>query len=165
MILLKCCTQNVSKFGKLSTGHRTGKVSFHFNATECSNYHIIALISHANKIMLKILQARLQQYVNWELPSVQPGFRKGRGTGDQIANIHWIKTSTFASLTMLKPLPVWITKLENSSRDGNTRPSHLPSEKLVCRTRSNSLNWTWNNGLVQNWERSMSKLYILTLFI
>ena len=59
--------------------------------------------------MLKILQARLQQYVNWELPSVQPGFRKGRGTGDQIANIHWIKTSTFASLTMLKPLPVWIT--------------------------------------------------------
>ena len=60
------------------------------NAKECSNYCTIALISHASKIMLKILQARLQQYVNWELPDVQAGFRKGRGTRDQIANIHWI---------------------------------------------------------------------------
>ena len=60
------------------------------NAKECSNYHTIALISHASKVMLKILQARLQQYVNCELPDVQIGFRKGRGTGDQIANICWI---------------------------------------------------------------------------
>ena len=60
------------------------------NAKECSNYHTISLISHANTIMLKILQARLQQYVNRELPDVQAGFRKGRGTRDQIANIHWI---------------------------------------------------------------------------
>ena len=60
------------------------------NAKECSNYHTIALISHASKIMLKILQARLQQYVNHELPDVQSGFRKGRGTRDQIANIRWI---------------------------------------------------------------------------
>ena len=60
------------------------------NAKECSNYHTIALISHANKVMLKILQARLQQYVNCELPDVQAGFRKGRGTRDQIANIRWI---------------------------------------------------------------------------
>ena len=60
------------------------------NAKECSNYHTIALISHASKIMLKILQARLQQYVNQELSDVQAGFRKGRGTRDQIANIHWI---------------------------------------------------------------------------
>ena len=70
------------------------KVSFHFNpkgnAKECSNYRTIALISHASKVMLKILQARLQQYVNHELPDVQTGFRKGRGTRDQIANIHWI---------------------------------------------------------------------------
>ena len=57
---------------------------------ECSNYYTIALISHASKIMLKILQARLQQYVNYELPDVQAGFRKGRGTRDQISNIHWI---------------------------------------------------------------------------
>ena len=60
------------------------------NAKECSNYHTIALISHAGKIMFKILQARLQQYVNCELPHVQAGFRKARGTRDQIANIHWI---------------------------------------------------------------------------
>src|SRR5574337_854598 len=71
------------------------KVSFHSNpkerqCQECSNYHTIALISHASKVMLKILQARLQQYVNCELPDVQAGFRKGRGTRDQIASICWI---------------------------------------------------------------------------
>ena len=71
------------------------KVSFHpipkeRQCKECSNYRTIALISHASKVMLKILQARLQQYVNCELPDVQAGFRKGRGTRDQIANIHWI---------------------------------------------------------------------------
>ena len=74
---------------------RLEKVSFHSNpkerqCQECSNYHTIALISHASKVMLKILQARLQQYVNREFPDVQAGFRKGRGTRDQIANIHWI---------------------------------------------------------------------------
>ena len=81
------------------------------------DYHTIALISHAGKVMLKILQARLQQYVNCELPDVQAGFRKGRGTRDQIANIRWIldkakssrKTSPSALLTMPKPLIVWIT--------------------------------------------------------
>ena len=61
------------------------------NAKECSNYRTIALISHTSKVMLKILQARLQQYVNHELPDIQAGFRKGRGTRDQIADIHWIK--------------------------------------------------------------------------
>ena len=66
------------------------KVSFHSNAKECSNYHTIALISHASKVMLKILQARLQQYMNCELPYVEAGFRKGRGSRDQIANICWI---------------------------------------------------------------------------
>ena len=60
------------------------------NAKECSNYHTIALISHTSGVLLKILQARLQQYVNWELPDVEAGFRNGRGTRDQIANIHWI---------------------------------------------------------------------------
>ena len=66
------------------------KVSFHSNSKECSNYRTIALISHASKVMLKILQARLQQYVNHEVPDVQAEFRKGRGTRDQIANIRWI---------------------------------------------------------------------------
>ena len=98
------------------------KVSFHSNpkkgnAKECSNYHTIALISHASNVMLKILQTRLQQYMNRELPDVQAGFRKGRGTRDQIANIRQIiekqessrKTSISALLTMPKPLTVWIT--------------------------------------------------------
>ena len=81
---------------------------------ECSNYHTIALISHASKVMLKIPQARLQQYVNCELPDVQAGFRKGRRTRDQIAKIHWIieiarKASISALLTTPKPLTVWIT--------------------------------------------------------
>ena len=88
------------------------------NAKECSNYNTIALISHTSKVMLKILLARLQQYMNRELPDVQAGFRKGRGTRDQIVNIHWIiekarecqkKTSTSALLTMPKPLTVWTT--------------------------------------------------------
>ena len=86
------------------------------NGKEYSNYHTIALISHASKVMLKILQAMLQQYMNHELPDVQAGFRKGRGTRDQIANIRWImvkqessrKTSFSALLTMPKPLTVWI---------------------------------------------------------
>ena len=94
-MLLKCCAQYVSKFGKLSSVHRTGKCVFisipkKGNVKECSNYTTIALISHASKVMLKILQARLQQYMNQELPNVQNGFRKGRGTRDQIFNIHWI---------------------------------------------------------------------------
>ena len=97
------------------------KVSFHpipkkGNAKGCSNYSTIALISHASKVMLKILQARLQQYMNRELLDVEAGFRKGRGTRDQIANICWImkkarssrKTSTSALLTMPKTLTVWI---------------------------------------------------------
>ena len=87
------------------------------NDKECSNYCTIALISHTSKVMLEILQARLQQYVIRELPDVQAGFRKGRGTRDQIANILWIikkarecqKTSISALLSMPKPLTVWIT--------------------------------------------------------
>ena len=87
------------------------------NAKECLNYCTIALFSHASKVILKILQARLQQYLNHELPDVQAGFRKNRGTRDQIANILWIiekarefqKTSISALLTILNPLTVWIT--------------------------------------------------------
>ena len=120
-MLLKCYTQCASKCGKLSSGYRTEKDQFSFqppkNAQECWNYCTTALISHASKVMLKILQVRLQQYVNCEIPHVQTGFRKGRGTRDQIANIHWIiekarefqKTSTSALFTMPKPLTVWIT--------------------------------------------------------
>ena len=87
------------------------------NAKECSNYHTIALISHPSKVMLKILQTRLQQQVNRELPDVQAGFRKGRGTKDQIAKIHWImekarvfqKNIYFCFIECAKPLATWIT--------------------------------------------------------
>ena len=94
------------------------KVRFHSNpkgnAKECSNYHTIALISHVSKVMLKILQARLQQYMNRELPDVQAGFRKGRGTRDQIANTHSInkipeKHVFLLHLVKLKSLTAWIT--------------------------------------------------------
>ena len=117
------------------------------NAKECSNYRTIALISHTSRVMLKILQAWLQQYVDQELPDVQAGFRKGRGTRDQIANIHWNiekgrefqKNIYFCFIDYAKAFDcVDNNKLENSIRDGSTRPSDLPPEKSVCRSRSNS---------------------------
>ena len=83
-MLCKCCTQYASKLGQFSSGHKTRKSQFSFpkkvNAKECSNYCTVALISYPSKVMLKILQARLQQYMNQELPDIQTGFRKGRGT-------------------------------------------------------------------------------------
>ena len=102
---------------------------------DCSNYHTIALISHASKVMLNIAQARLQQYMNRELLDVQAGFRKGRETRDQIANIHWIieKRREFQ-----KNIYFCFIVGENSSRDGDTKPSDLPLEKSVCRSGSNS---------------------------
>ena len=118
------------------------------NAKECSNYHTIALISHASKVMLKILQARLQQYMNHELPDVQAGFRKGRRTRDQIANICWIMEKSkrvpekylFLLYWLCQSLWLWGSQLtvENSERDGNTRPLDLPLEKPICRSGSNS---------------------------
>ena len=128
------------------------KVSFHSNpkkgnAKECSNYRTIALISQASKVMLKILQARLQQYVNRELPDVQTGFRKSRGTKDQIANIRWIMEKArefqeniyFCFIDYARAFDcVDPNKLENSERDENTRPPDLPLEKFVCRSGSNS---------------------------
>ena len=152
-MLWKCCTQYVSKFGKFSSGHRTGKDQFSFqsqrkampkNAQTTAQLHSSHMLG---KVMFKILQARLQQYVNRELPDVQAGFRKGRGTRDQIANICWIikkarefkKTYTSALLTMPKSLTVWITincgkfwkRWEHQTPD-------LPPEKSVCMSRSNS---------------------------
>ena len=91
----KCCTQYASKFENSAVATGLEKVSFipipkKGNAKECSNYCTTEIISHVSKVTLKILQARLQQYVNCERPDVQAGFRKGRGTRDQIANIRWI---------------------------------------------------------------------------
>ena len=123
MMLWKCCTQYASKFGKLSNGHRTGKGQFSFQSQSRAmpkNVQTtikIVLISHAIKVIFKILQVRLQQYVNQELRDVQAGFRKGKGTRDQTADIFLIiekarefqKNIYFASSTMWKLLTVWIT--------------------------------------------------------
>ena len=107
----------------------------------------IALISHATRVMLKILQARLQQYMNRELPDVQAGFRKGRGTRDQIANICWIiekakefqKNIYFCFIDYVKAFDcVDHKKLWKILREGNSRPPDLPPEKSVCRSGSNS---------------------------
>ena len=95
-MLWKCCTQYDSKFGQLSSGYRTGKAQFSSQSQRKAMSKNVLIITqlesswHASKVMLKILQARLQQYMNHELPDVQVGFRQGRGTRDQIGNISWI---------------------------------------------------------------------------
>ena len=131
-------------------------------------------LAHASKLMLKILQARLQQYMNRELPDVQAGFWKGRGTRYQSVNICWIiekarefqKNFYFCFIDYAKAFDsVDQNKLKNSSRDVNTRTTSLSPEKSVCRSRSNSYSGTWSNRLVPNWERSMPRLCIITLLI
>ena len=148
-MLLKCCTQCASKFGKLSSGHRTGKSHFSCQSQRKSmlkNAQTIAQLHsfHTLKVMLKILQAWLQQYVNQELPDVQARFRKGRGTRDQIANIHWIMEKTrefqkniyFCFLTMPKPLTVWITirsvQFSCSVVSNSLRPHESQHARLPC---------------------------------
>ena len=152
MMLLKSCTQNTSKYGKLISGHRIGKAIYisipkKDNVKECSNYHTIALISRASKVMLKILQAGLQEYVNQGFPDVQAGFRKGRGTRDQIVNICWIiekakefqENVCFCFIDCAKAF-VWITTNCGELLKGweYQIPPYLTPEKLVCRSRSNS---------------------------
>ena len=157
------------------------KVSFHSNpreshVKECSNYHTIALISHTSKVMLKILQARLQQYMNREIPDVQAGFRKGRGTRNQIANICWIIKN---AREFQKIIYFCFTDYPKAVDcvDHNTLwkilqemgiPDHLTcllrnlytGQEATVRTRKGTM-----NGLVPNWERSTSRLYIVTLLI
>ena len=152
MMLWKCGTQYASKFGTQQWPQDWKRsvfipISKKGHAKECSNYHMSALISHASKVMLKILQARLQQYVNHKFSDVQVGFRKGRGTRDQIANIHWIiekarefqKNIYLCFIVYAKAFDcVDHNKLWKILRDGNTGPPDLPPEKSVCRSRSNS---------------------------
>ena len=152
MMLWKCCTQYVSKFGKLSSVFIP--IPKKGNAKECSNYCTIALISHASKIMLKSLLARLQQYVNCEFPDVQAGFRKHRGTRDQIANVCQIiekarefqKNIWFIDYTKAFDC-VDHTKLENSSRDGNTQNTTCllrnlyAGQEATVRSRHGKTDW------------------------
>ena len=150
MMLWKCCTQYASKFGKLSSGHRTRKryifnpIPKKRNAKECSNYQTVALRSHASKVMLKILQARLQQYLNSELSDVQPVFRKSRGIRDQIAIISWFiekgrefqKNIYFCISEYAKDFNrVDHNKLWKILKVMRIPPSMTP-EKSVCRWRS-----------------------------
>ena len=152
MMLWKCCTQYASKFGKFSSGHRTGKCQCSFQSlrrampknvqatTQLHSFHILG------KVMLKILQARLQQNVVHELQDVHVGFRKARETRDQIASICWIigkarqfqKISISASLTMPKSLCGSQRNCGKFLNKGNTRSSYLLPEKSICRSRSNS---------------------------
>ena len=180
MMLLKCYTQYGSRFRKLSNSHRTGKGQVFIpipkkgNAKECSNYRTIALTSHASQVMLKILQARLQQCMNHELQDVQAGIRKGRGTRDQIANIRWIikkarefqKNIYFCFIDYTKAFDcvdhnkLWKILKERGIPDRLTcllRNLYADQEATV-RTRHGT-------ALVPNWERSVSRLFTVTMFV
>ena len=151
MMLWKCCTQYASKSGKPSSGHRTGKRSVFIpvpkngNAKEYSNYCTIVLISHTSKVMLKILQARLQQYVNFLMfklvlaKAEEPEIKLPTSAGSWKKQENSRKTSISALLIMPN---LWLCgsqkTVENSERDGNTRPPDLPLEKPICRSGSNS---------------------------
>ena len=172
-MLWKCCTKHARKSWKLNSFHSTGKGQFSFQSQgrqcqKCSSYCTIALISHASKVMLKILQAKLQQYVNYELqmfklvlekaeepeiklPTSDGSWKKQEFQKKHLFLLYWL----CQSLWLCGPQQT----LENSERDGNTRPPDLPLEKFVCRSRSKSQNCTWNNRLVPDWERSTSRLY------
>ena len=173
MLLWKCCSHMPANLENSAVATGLEKVTFHSNAKEFSNYCSAALISHASKVTLKILQARLQQYMNHELPHLCAGFSKKQR--NQRSNcqhpldhqkskrvpekllFYWLRQSLW--------LCGWQQTVENSERDGNTRPPDLPPEKSVSRSKSKSENWIWNNRLLPNRKRSMSKLYIVTLLI
>ena len=152
MMLWKCCTLYASKCGKLSSGQRTRKNHFSFQSQErqyqkkCSNYRT-GLISHISKVMLKFLQARLQQYVNVNVQmfkmdlekAEEPEIKLPTSSGSWKKQESSRKTSISALLTTPKPLTVWITtNCGKFLRDGNTRLPYLPPKKFVCRSRSNS---------------------------
>ena len=155
-MLLKFCTRNTQQ--QLQNWKKSVYISIpeKCNAKECSNYRTIALISHASKVMLKILQARLQKYVNWELSDVKAGFGNGRETRDQIANIRWIiekvrefpKSIYFCFIDYTKAFDCMDhNKVENSWRDGST--DHLTcllgnlyaGQEVTVRTRQGSMDW------------------------
>ena len=144
------------------------------NAKECSNYHTIALMSHTSKVMLKSSKPGFNNMwtVNFQmfkldlekaedpemkLPTSVGSPKKQESSRKHLLLLYWLRQSHLLCESQ--------QTVENSSRDGNTRPPYLPPEKSVYRSRSNSWNWTWKDGLLPNWERSMSRLYIATLLI
>jgi len=137
------------------------------NVKECSNYYTIVLISHASKLMLKILQARLQQYMNHEFPDVQAGFRKVRGTRDQIPNIHWIietarefqKNICFIDYAKAFDC-VDHNKLEDSLRDGNTKTTLLVSSETCMQVKKQQL----EPDMEQRTGSKLGKEYVKTVY-
>ena len=131
------------------------------NAKECSNYHTIALISHASKVMLKIPQASFQQYVNWELRGMQAGFRKGRRTRDQITNIHWIieKVKEFQKNICFIDYAKTFDGEDHNCGKFLKRWEYqttLPTSWGTCMQVKKQQLEPWSNKLVQKWERSTS---------
>ena len=154
------------------------KVSFHSNPKERQCQRMLKLPHNcihltASKVMLKILQARLQQYVNQELPHVQAGFRKGRGTRDQIANTHGIikkarefqKNIYFYFIDYVKVFDCWITTNCGKFFKRWEYQATWPASWEIYMQVKKQQNWTGNNRLVPNWEKSTSRLYIVTLHI
>ena len=144
------------------------------NAKECSNYRIIALISHASKVMLKILQSRFQQYVNRELPDGQAGFRKSRRTRDETANICWLikkarefqKNIYFCFIDYNKAFACVITTNCGKFLKRREYQTTLPASWETCmQVKKQQSEPNMEQRLVSNWERSISRLYIVALFI
>ena len=177
-MLWKCYTQYASKLenSTVATGLEMSvflPIPKKGNAKECSNYYTIVLISHANKVILKILQARLQQYMNWELPGVQAGFRKNRGTRDQIANIHRtiekardFRKTYFCFIDYTKVFDC----VDHSELWKIVKQMGIP-DHLACLPinlyagQEATVRTLHRTRLVPNWERNMTRLYIVTLFI
>ena len=177
-MLWKCYTQYVSKFGKLSSGHRTGKCHFRFQSQRKAMPKNVKtttqLPSHISKVTVKILQSRLQQYVNCELPYVQAGFRKGRGTRDQIANIHWIiktarefqKIIYFCFTDYAKAFDCVDTI--NCGKFWKRWEYHItwPASWETCmKVRKQQLELDMEQQTGSNRKRSMSRMYIVTVLI
>ena len=173
MMLWKCCTQYASKFWKLSSGHRTRKGQFSFQSQRKAmpkNAQTTAFISHASKAMLKFSKPGFSNMwtVNFQIfkmvleKAEEPQIKLPTSTGSWMKEESSRKISTSPLLTMPKPLTVWITI--NCGKFWK-RLEYLPLEKFVCRSGSNSWNWTWNSRLVPNRKRSMSRQYTVSLLI
>ena len=168
-MLLRGCTQYVSKFGKLRSGHRTVKSPFSFQSQIKAMPENVQTIIHLHsfhmlaKLCLKILQTRLQQYMNRELPDSQAGFRKGRGTKNQIANILWIieKAREFQKIIYLvdQNKVIWITSNWKILKEMGM-PDHL-----TCLLRNLYAGQEATVRLFPNWERNMTGVYNVTVLL
>ena len=177
MMLWKCCTQYASKFGKLSSGHRTGKGQFSFQSQRKAmpkNVQTTAQLHSSHTLVRKCSKFSKPGFSNtWtknfqifklllekaEEPEIK--LPTSAGSSKKQENIYFCFIDYAKAFACVDHNKLW----ENSSTDGNTRPPDLPPEKSVCRLRSNNWNWRWNNRLVPNRKRSMSRLYIATPLI